>query len=158
MDADGLRRWYADRDTLRLIGVRYLPWLAVLSLAWEIAHLPLYTLWHEASAGFIAFSVVHCTLGDMAIGASALAVSLIATRAPQLALWRLPRIALLTALAGAGYTAFSEWMNTVARHGWAYSDLMPVLRAFGFEFGLSPVAQWLILPPLALRLAVTRGA
>ena len=55
-------RWYADRAAWRLIGLRYLPWLAGLSLAWEIAQLPLYTLWREDSLAWIAFSVVHCTL------------------------------------------------------------------------------------------------
>lgn len=151
-------RWYADRAAWRLIGLRYLPWLAGLNLAWEIAHLPLYTLWSEGSPEFIAFSVVHCTLGDALIGSAALAVALIATRARQLVHWRWVPIALVTALAGAVYTGFSEWMNTVVRDGWAYSEWMPVVRLFGAEIGLSPIAQWLILPPLALRLALTPGA
>lgn len=151
-------RWYADGAAWRLIGLRYLPWLAGLNLAWEIAHLPLYTLWTEGSAGFIAFSVAHCTFGDVIVGSAALAFALIVTRARQLVHWRWVHIALVTALVGTVYTGFSEWMNTVARHGWAYSELMPVLRVFGIEIGLSPVAQWLILPPLALRLALTRNA
>lgn len=151
-------RWYADGAAWRLIGLRYLPWLAGLNLAWEIAHLPLYTLWTEGSAGFIAFSVAHCTLGDVILGSVALAIALIVTRAPQFVDWRWLRIALVTALVGTVYTGFSEWMNTVALHGWAYSDLMPTLRLSGVEIGLSPLAQWLLLPPLALRLALTPGA
>lgn len=146
--------WYADRAAWWPIGLHYLAWLAGLNLAWEIAHLPLYTLWREGSAGFIAFSVAHCTLGDVIVGAAALAVALIVTRAPQVAHWRWMRIAIVTALAGTVYTGFSEWMNTVARDGWAYSEWMPVVRLFGAEIGLSPLAQWLILPPLALRLAL----
>jgi len=151
-------RWHSDRAAWRLIGLRYLPWLLALSLAWEIAQLPLYTLWTERPASFIAFSVAHCTLGDLILGSAALSVALIVTRAPQLTRWRWLRIALVTAVVGTAYTGFSEWMNTVVKHGWAYSGLMPILRVAGFEIGLSPLAQWLILPPLALRLALTRGA
>lgn len=151
-------RWYADRGSWRLIGLRYLPLFAGLNLAWEIAHLPLYTLWREGSPAFIAFSVAHCTLGDVMIGAAALALALIATRAAEVEHWRFVRIALVTALVGTVYTVYSEWMNTVTRQGWAYSELMPVLRLFGAEIGLSPIAQWLILPLVALRLALTPGA
>ena len=149
-------RWYADRAAWRLIGLRYLPWLAGLNLAWEIAQLPLYTLWTEASLGYIVFSVAHCTLGDVIVGAAALAVALIVTRSTELARWRWGRIAIATALAGAAYTAFSEWMNTVVLGNWTYSDLMPVLHAAGVEFGLAPLAQWLLLPPLALGIARPR--
>ncbi len=148
--------WYADRAVWRPIGLRYLAWLAGLNLAWKIAHLPLYTLWREGSAGFIAFSVAHCTLGDVIVGAAALAVTLIVTRAPQVAHWRWVRIALVTALVGTVYTGFSERMKTVARDGWAYSEWMPVVRLFGAEIGLSPLAQWLLLPPLALWLVRPR--
>ncbi len=147
-------RWYADRAAWRLIGLRYLPWFVALNLAWEIVQLPLYTLWAEGSPGFIAFSVVHCTLGDAIIGAATLALALIATRAPELARWRWARIAAVAALAGAGYTIFSEWVNTVVLDNWAYSERMPVLHVFGLEIGLSPLAQWLLLPPLALWLVL----
>lgn len=158
MSLQSSSRWYADRAAWRLICLRYVPWLAGLSLAWEIAQLPLYTLWREGSPAFIAFSVVHCTLGDALVGVGALAVALIVTRAPESVHWRWARIALVTALFGTVYTGFSEWLNTVVRHSWAYSELMPVLRPFGVEIGLSPIAQWLILPSIALRLALTRNA
>lgn len=150
--------WYSDREALRLIGLRYLPLLAGLNLAWEIAHLSLYTLWHEGSPAFIVFSVAHCTLGDVAIGVAALLLALIATRAAGVRQWRFVRIAVVTALVGTVYTIFSEWMNTATPQGWAYSALMPVLPLFGTEIGLSPIAQWLILPLLALRLALTFSA
>ena len=147
------RRWYADRAAWRLIALRYLPWLAALNLAWETAQLPLYSLWTEGTPAFIVFSVAHCTLGDVIVGATALAVALVASRAPELARWRWAPIAVALALAGATYTVLSEWMN-IALENWAYSELMPVLRVFGAEIGLSPLAQWLLLPPLALWFAL----
>ncbi len=150
--------WHADRAAWRLIGLRYLPLFAGLNLAWEIAQLPLYTLWHEGSPAFIIFSVAHCTVGDVMIGAAALALGLIVTRAAEVEQWHFVRLALVTVLAGTVYTVFSEWMNTVTRQSWAYSELMPVLPLFGAEIGLSPIAQWLILPLLALWLTLKFGA
>ena len=47
---------------------------------------------------------------------------------------------------GLGYTVYSEWVNTVIRQTWAYSDLMPKLPIFGT--GLSPLLQWIIVPAL----------
>ena len=42
------------------------------------------------------------------------------------------------------YTVFSEWLNTEIRGSWAYSELMPVVPVL--EAGLSPVAQWIVIP------------
>ena len=145
--------WYRDRDARSLIAFGYLPWLGGANLAWETAQLPLYTLWSEASAGTIAFSIAHCTAGDIAIGAAALVMVLILGRERALSQWRWRRIAVRTALAGAAYTVFSEWSNTAILGSWAYSDLMPVLKVAGVDIGLSPLVQWLVLPPLALVLA-----
>ena len=111
MSLQSSSRWETDRAAWRLIGLRFLPWLAGLSLAWEIAQLPLYTLWREAPASWIAFSVAHCTLGDALIGVSALAAALVLTRAAEPARWRWARIAILTTVLGATYTVFSEWMK-----------------------------------------------
>ena len=144
--------WYRDRDARSLIAFGYLPWLGGLNLAWETAQLPLYTLWREATAGAIAFSVLHCTAGDIAIGAAALLMVLILGRERAVAQWRWRSIAVWTALAGAAYTVFSEWNNTAILGSWAYSGLMPTLKVAGIDIGLSPLLQWLVLPPLALYL------
>jgi hypothetical protein len=145
--------WYRDRDARALIALGYLPWLGGLNVAWETTQLPLYTLWREASAGAIAFSVAHCTAWDIVIGAAALFMALILGRERALAQWRWRRIALWTALAGVAYTVFSEWNNTAILGSWAYSELMPTLKVAGIGIGLSPLVQWLVLPPLALYLA-----
>jgi hypothetical protein len=50
-----------------LIVRRYLPWLGSLSLLWELAQLLLYTIWSKGSPAYIAFAVVHYTLGDALI-------------------------------------------------------------------------------------------
>lgn len=135
---------------------RYLPWLAGLNLLWEIAQLPLYTIWSQAPPGEIAFAVVHCTLGDVLIGAAALLIALLAVRAPALERWNWTAIGVLAVLLGVGYTVLSEWMNTTIRPSWQYSSLMPLVDIGGVAIGLSPLAQWLVLPPLALYLAARR--
>lgn len=149
--------WYRDRQAWRLIVLRFLPWFAGLSLAWEIAQLPLYALWSKATAAYIVFSVVHCTLGDVLIGTSALLAALILVRAGSIASWRWRRIAVVAAFFGAAYTVFSEWTNTAILGSWAYAPSMPRIPLGGMDIGLSPVLQWLVVPPLALYLT-RRGA
>lgn len=145
--------WYRDPAAFRFIALGYLPALAGLNLAWEVAHVSLYTLWKEAEPAYIAFSVAHCTLGDVLIGGIALLLALIFWRERALARWRWVRVAALTVILGAGYTVFSEWMNITILRSWSYSESMPRLGLGGFEIGLTPLAQWLLVPPLALYLA-----
>jgi len=151
------RPWYSDRASLSFIAFRYLPLLGALNLLWEIAHLPLYTVWAEGSPPYLAYVVVHCTLGDLVIGASALASALVATRAGAIDQWKFQKLGLVAVVTGVGYTALSEWMNTIARPSWEYSALMPVVNLGGIEIGLSPLAQWLVIPPVALWLAGFRS-
>lgn len=145
--------WYRDAAARAFILRRYLPAFLVLNVAWEFAQLPLYTIWHEASPGYIAFAVAHCTAGDILIGGAALALALIATRAGPLGQWQWFRIAAIASLIGAGYTLVSEWANTTVRQGWQYAELMPRLTLGSMVIGLSPLAQSLLLPPLALYFA-----
>jgi hypothetical protein len=145
--------WFRDRRAWRLIALRYLPCLAVLNLGWEVAHVRLYTLWDDAQAGYIAFSVVHCTLGDVLIGGLALLLSLIVLREGFVARWRWARIAAATAALGMIYTVFSEWMNIAILRSWTYSERMPTLTFGGLQVGVSPLLQWLFLPPMSLYFA-----
>jgi hypothetical protein len=149
-------KWYRDRATLRWIAARYLPWMLVLNLAWEAAHVRLYTLWQEAEAAYIAVSVSHCTLGDVVIGLAALMVALMLVRASSIAHWPWATVATITSLAGIAYTIFSEWMNITLLRSWTYAEGMPTLEIAGFEIGLTPLAQWLVLPPIALYLGRAR--
>jgi len=148
-------QWFRDREAWAFIGLRYLPWLGGLNLAWEALQIPLYTIWKEASAGYIAFAIFHCTLGDLLIGSASLGVALILGREGPMAQWRWRRIVALILVLGPGYTVFSEWLNTTLSH-WSYSQLMPTLNIAGIEIGVSPLLQWLVLPPLALYLARRR--
>ena len=46
-----------------------------LNGAWEFLQLPLYTIWWSEPWSRIAFALVHCTAGDLLIGASALVLA-----------------------------------------------------------------------------------
>lgn len=131
----------------------YLVVTVVGNLAWEAAHLPLYTIWTSGSLSEQAFAVVHCTGGDLLIALSALTVALVFAGDRDWPLRGFWPIVVLTVLSGVGYTTFSEWLNVVVRRSWAYSDLMPVLPVFGFRVGLSPLLQWIVIPFAALWLA-----
>lgn len=135
-------------------------WLAVLrsygsavavgNLVWEAAHLPLYTIWRTGTVGENAFAVVHCTVGDVVLASSALAVALLVAGNrdwPGRGFWP---VAVLAVLFGLGATVFLEWLNVVVWKAWAYSGLMPVLPLLGFGVGLSPLLQWIVVPSLAV--------
>ena len=134
---------------------RHVGLLTAMNLVWEFAQMPLYTLWRTGTPGEIAWSGLHCTLGDALIGAAALGVALILRRPVG---WpRQDRLAvvLIAVGIGLGYVVFSEWLNVEVRGAWAYAEAMPVIPWLGT--GLTPVLQWLTLPVAAYLLA-TGGA
>ncbi|WP_340263885.1 hypothetical protein [Sulfitobacter pontiacus] len=113
-------------------------------LLWEVAHIPLYTIWVEGTWGEIIFAVVHCTGGDLLIAMSSLLLALFifGTGAwPQARVY--PVFGAMLAI-GFGYTIFSEWLNIEVREAWTYRDIMPVIPFI--DAGLTPMLQWLIVP------------
>ena len=55
----------------------YLVTVAVADLVWELAHLPLYTLWRTGTPSEKLFAVVHCTAGDLLIALVSLTAGLV---------------------------------------------------------------------------------
>jgi hypothetical protein len=127
-------------------------------LAWESARLPLYTLWRTGTAGGKLFAVVHCTLGDLLIALASLAFGLVLAGHRDWPARRFGAVGALTMAFGLSYTAFSEWLNIVVRESRAYSELMPVVPVFGFNVGVSPLLQWVVVPTLTLHAARRAGA
>jgi hypothetical protein len=138
---------------------RWLPALRVYAgvsalghLAWETLHLPLYTLWTTGTSGEKVFAVVHCTAGDIMIATLSLLAALAMLGTSR---WPAERAGVVFAAAlifGLGYTAFSEWLNTMVRASWAYSATMPTLPVLGT--GLSPLLQWIVVPSTAMWFAL----
>jgi hypothetical protein len=137
----------------------YVATVAIGNFVWEVAHLPLYTIWRTGTTGENAFAVVHCTVGDVVLASGIFAVALLIAGNRDLPVHDFWRVAILTVLLGIGATMLLEWLNVVIWRSWAYSSLMPVLPIFGFDVGLSPLLQWIVVPLLALwRAGRHRGA
>ena len=127
---------------------RYFLAIALGNLIWEFAQLPLYTIWHQSTAREIMFAAAHCTGGDVLIAGVSLLAALALFGTGQWPHARFRVVALAAILSGLAYTVFSEWLNTEIRGSWAYSEWMPTLPLIGA--GLSPFAQWMVVPTVAL--------
>lgn len=138
--ARGHRSWIA---TLRRYGLFTLG----AHLTWEAAHVPLYTLWEEGTAGEIAFAVVHCTAGDLVIASTCLFAALALLGEPAWPVRQFASVVTLATLVGLAYTVYSEKRN-LDGGSWRYLDSMPMVPVLGV--GLTPLLQWTLLPPAGL--------
>lgn len=116
----------------------------VLNLAWEIAHVRLYTLWDAADRMTIAWSVLHCSLGDVVIALTLFALAGFALRQKDWPVFRPIAGSAIVIIGAMAFTVWSEWFNVYEIGSWSYTSRMPMI----FGIGLSPLLQWLILPPL----------
>lgn len=132
---------------------RYLAASAIGHLVWEVAQLPLYTIWSTGTVREQVIAIVHCTVGDMIIATLAIVVALVVVADADWPSHRFWPTAAATLMGGVAYTGLSEWLNTVVRTSWSYSEWMPVLDLFGFRLGLSPILQWIVVPAVAMWLA-----
>lgn len=135
--------WWRSRPTWNTILGSYLPLVAFGHLAWEIAQLPLYTIWTDGTPREIAFAVAHCTAGDIVIAMVALAVALTATRSSQFLQWNLLFVGALTLAIGLAFTVVAERVNLALGH-WAYTAAMPRIPVL--RVGLTPFTQWIVIP------------
>lgn len=134
------------RLTLRIIA-RAVLWSAlafVSNLTWEIAHASLYVIPAAADGRSVAWALLHCSLGDVVI---ALAMFALAGMVLGRADWPASRPwtgALIVVIGAMAFTVWSEWYNVYRAGNWGYAASMPML----FSIGISPLLQWLILPPV----------
>jgi hypothetical protein len=142
-----------DHDWLRALR-RYLAVSALGNSVWELAHLPLYTVWSQGTPRDKLEAVSHCTARDILIAVSAWVLAVLVVGRPQWPADGFWCVAVLVIAFGLVYTGYSEWMNATVRQSWTYSDLMPVIPWLGL--GLSPLLQWLVIPSLALSAAGRR--
>lgn len=124
-------------------------WVALafgLNALWEIAQLPLYSLWHDPSILRIAFYVIHCLLGDVVIATVLFVLAAALLRDIDWVRHRPWPGGMVTTTAGLGFTVFSEWYNVYVAGGWAYAPSMPTIGGIG----LTPLLQWLVMPVLLI--------
>lgn len=131
----------------------YLLISALGHLAWETAHVRLYTIWEQASSAEIRFAVLHCTGGDLLIAAVASLTAWLLCRRPQPGVRTLWRIAAVSIGLGLAFTLVSERLNVDLWRNWAYRPAMPLVP--GTSIGLTPVLQWLVVPLAAFAVVHT---
>jgi hypothetical protein len=127
---------------------RYLVAAAIGHTAWELLHLPLYTAWQMETHLLTALFLLRCIAGDILIALSVFIAALIVLNQRRWPEGRFVATAALTILFGLAYTVFSEWVHVHVFETWAYTAPMPTLPILGT--GLSPLAQWLVVPALCL--------
>lgn len=154
-DGASVTPWHGSPQALRFIIARYVPLFAAGNLVWEVLHLPLYTLGRESDHGAMLFAVLHCTAGHVLIGIAVLLLSIILFGGHGWPRRKHVRVLGATTVAGVVYTVWSEWVNTELTLGWEYTDAM--LRVPPFETGITPLLQWLVVPPVAYGLAYALG-
>jgi hypothetical protein len=129
--------------------LRRLPELSVaglafgLNAAWEFLQSPLYAD-HGREFGYLLRTRLHCAGGDALILLFAFGVTSLIFRSRQWLRDGRPGPAALFVALGFAYTAWSEWFNTQVTLSWQYAESMP--RVVGI--GLTPLAQWLVIPVL----------
>lgn len=133
---------------------RYLLIAACGNAVWELAQLPLYTLWRESMPRSIAFAWLHCTAGDVVIAGVSMIAALALVGRPAWPNESCMRVGAVVLVIGVGYTMYSEYINTVVRRSWSYSEWMPTLPWVGT--GLAPLTQWIAVPIVAI-VAAKRG-
>lgn len=131
------------------------PWAALalfaflLNFVWEILQAPFYRGMVDGAHWAAVRTCTLATAGDVAI--LLVAYGLVAAAARDR--WWLgdPTPARVAGFLAAGViiTIVLEALNVYGLGRWAYSPLMPVV----FGIGLTPVLQWLVLPPVTLWLA-----
>ena len=127
---------------------RYLIVATAGNVVWETAQAPLYTIWHTARASEVVLAIMHCSAGDILIATVALVAALTLVGSSAWPGQRFGAVLAATVFFGAGYAVYSEYVNTAIRQNWTYTRWMPTLPWLGI--GLTPLAQWLVIPSLAL--------
>ncbi len=115
----------------------------VLNLTWEFGHVRLYTIWAASDGMNLAWALLHCSLGDVVIALALFALAGIVFRRadwPALHPWVGSAIVVIGATT---FTAWSEWYNVYRAGSWGYTASMPLILGIG----ISPLLQWIILPP-----------
>lgn len=122
----------------------------LLNFPWEVLQAPLFEGMAAAPHSAVIGACLRATLGDAVILLLAHASVAVVTRRRRWVLapsWR--EVAGFVAV-GIAITARIEWLATRGHwvQTWTYSSAMPLVP--GIEIGLSPLLQWVIVPPIAL--------
>lgn len=115
---------------------------------WEVAQLPLYTLWQDTDRQRVVSYALHCVAGDVLIATTLFLMAAAIFRDGAWPDHRPWRGGLSVVAGGLIYTGFSEWYNVYQARTWAYADSMPLI----FGIGVAPLLQWVVVPSLMILL------
>lgn len=117
----------------------------LLNLAWEFAQVPLFAGMAQEAHWRAIQVCARATVGDVVIALVAFWSVAAACRSRRwiLAATRLQVVGFVAV--GASITVVMEWLATQVLGRWAYAASMPTVP--GLEVGVSPLLQWLLLPP-----------
>jgi len=120
----------------------------LLHFVWEFIQLPTYVGMAEMPHWEGTKLCLSATFGDVGFALLAYWITALAARDRD---WILDQvgwqIALFIAI-GVGLTIGFEYYYTQISGRWIYSDSMPLVPPF--ETGLSPLLQWLVIPPIVI--------
>lgn len=118
----------------------------LLHFVWEFVQVPTYAGMAELPHWDAIKLCISATFGDVAFALTAFWVASLAARRRD---WVLRPTRLPTAIfvaVGIVLTVGFEYYYTNISLRWTYSELMPLVPPLGT--GLSPLLQWLVIPPL----------
>ncbi len=122
----------------------------LLNLPWELLQAPLFEGMASAHHSDVIGACLRATLGDAVIMLLAHASVAAVTRRRRWVLAPSGREVAGFAAVGVAITAVIEWLATREHWAqtWSYSSAMPVIP--GIEIGLSPLLQWVVIPPVTI--------
>ena len=120
----------------------------LLHFVWEFVQVPVFADMAEMAHWEAIKLCMSATFGDVGFALTAFWIASLAVRSRN---WILRPEQLPVAIfvgVGIALTVGFEYFYTNVSLRWTYSDAMPLVPPFGT--GLSPLMQWLIIPPLVL--------
>ena len=120
----------------------------LLNFVWELMQMPLFTGFADFQYYQVILNCMKATFGDVVISLVAFAgACLIARSRMWIILTKNSGVVAFLAI-GLVITIVFELLATGPLNRWEYGELMPMVPVIGV--GVSPVAQWIILPLLRL--------
>ena len=143
-----------SRDRTHPVGLRLIPELPVaffsflLHFVWEFAQVPAFGGMAEMPHWEAIKLCMSATVGDVGFAVTAFWLASLAARSRD---WILRPTGFPVAIflaVGVVLTVGFEYYYTTVSLRWTYSELMPLVPPLGT--GLSPLLQWLVIPPLVV--------
>jgi hypothetical protein len=120
----------------------------LLNYPWEFLQVPFFAGMADAPHWDAVLFCSWAALGDVVIMLVAFWAVAVVVRSRK---WVLrPDVAQVLGFVGVGllFTVVFEWLATEVLNRWQYAEIMPTIPVLGT--GLTPVLQWILLPPLTV--------